>query len=317
VPAGRLGRQDETSKQFEWDCHVASLLAMTKKKMTILLVIILLLFFSVGCTNKTKNTPENLAPKTIRKDTTWSGKVTVDGLLTIVSGVTLYIKPGTIVEFTKRDKKGDDTKGSRIYSRGRIVAKGTKKKPIFFTSKAKKRGKGDWGEIKIEYSQGGSLFEYAVVEYGFWGVHAHFTRLTVRKSIFRNNTGGLRFRSGPVYLKDSLFTNNNTGVRFLIGKPTIEYNNMIKNRTGLFLTQQVETSNIRFNNIEDNLEYDLQLGWMQDTDVYIPKNWWGTSDVAEIKKKTFDKSRDTDLGKAFFEPVLKKQVKVYEWVPKL
>jgi len=286
------------------------------RRLVLLSTLISLLLFSSSCISKDKNTPKNLAPKTIQKDTTWSGKVIIDGLLTIKSGVTLYIKPGTIIKFTKRNKKGDDTKGSRIYSRGRIIAKGTKNKPILFTSNARKKGKGDWGEIKIEYNQGGSLFEYVIVENGFWGLHAHFTRLTVKKSMFRNNTGGLRFRSGPVYLKDNLFTKNYIGVRFLIGNPKIEYNNMINNRTGLFLTQQSETSNIRFNNISNNLEYDLQLGWMQEEDVYIPQNWWGTTDLSKIRKKTFDKDKDSDIGKVFFEPVLNKRVKVYEWKPK-
>lgn len=70
----------------------------------------------------------------------------LEGFVYVTSGATLTIKPGTII-------KGDkNTKGTLIIERGaKIMAEGTKEKPIVFTSNQGQndRSLGDWGGVII------------------------------------------------------------------------------------------------------------------------------------------------------------------------
>ncbi|MDR2466612.1 MAG: hypothetical protein LBD35_04390, partial [Prevotellaceae bacterium] len=84
----------------------------------------------------------------IRENTTlkYPNAYRLKGWVYVTAGATLTIEPGVVV---KGDKQ---TKATLIVERGaRIVAKGTKTRPIVFTSAqpAGKRNKGDWGGIII------------------------------------------------------------------------------------------------------------------------------------------------------------------------
>lgn len=75
-----------------------------------------------------------------------SKKYLLRGFVNVNPPATLTIEPGTIIYGEK------DSKGSLIINRGaKIIANGTKQKPIVFTSQqpAGQRGPGDWGGIII------------------------------------------------------------------------------------------------------------------------------------------------------------------------
>ncbi|HEX5024222.1 MAG TPA: hypothetical protein VFV68_03075 [Agriterribacter sp.] len=85
-----------------------------------------------------------------------SGKITADrtlkagttylirGVVYVVDGTTLTIEPGTRIEGEK------DTRGALVITRGtKLVANGTKDKPIIFTSNASSPSSGDWGGIVL------------------------------------------------------------------------------------------------------------------------------------------------------------------------
>ena len=66
------------------------------------------------------------------------------GIVYLVDGATLTIEPGTRIEGEK------STRGALIVTRGtRLVANGTKDKPIIFTSDASTPSSGDWGGIVL------------------------------------------------------------------------------------------------------------------------------------------------------------------------
>ncbi len=93
-------------------------------------------------------TTEVIPAGEITQNTTWtSDKVyLLNGWVYVVDGVTLTIEPGTIIRGSKENK------GSLIIEPGaKIIANGTKEKPIVFTSNepAGQRNYGDWGGVII------------------------------------------------------------------------------------------------------------------------------------------------------------------------
>jgi hypothetical protein len=84
----------------------------------------------------------------ITSNQTWSPgqQYKLEGFVYVTSGVTLTIQPGTIIRGDK------DTKGTLIVERGaKIMAEGTKEKPIVFTSNQGQgdRSLGDWGGVIV------------------------------------------------------------------------------------------------------------------------------------------------------------------------
>lgn len=108
------------------------------------------LIFSACRDNTVEEEPgQNLNVKgIITTNTTWlaKNKYVLEGFVYVEAGATLTIEPGTII-------KGDKaTKGSLIIKPGaKIIAEGTKDKPIVFTSNQAKgaRNYGDWGGVVL------------------------------------------------------------------------------------------------------------------------------------------------------------------------
>lgn len=102
-----------------------------------------------SCKDKTTvdPTPESNVLKgdiTANKTLKAGVKYTIEGFVYVMDGVTLTVEPGAIVMGDKQ------TKGTLIITRGgKIMAEGTKDKPIVFTSEEApgSRREGDWGGI--------------------------------------------------------------------------------------------------------------------------------------------------------------------------
>jgi hypothetical protein len=85
-------------------------------------------------------------------DETWTGEVLLTGDVTVPSGLTLTIEPGTSVKFLAlNDDQGGGSNSSRseLIVHGSLVAEGTQDLPIVFTSSAASPAKGDWYGIKV------------------------------------------------------------------------------------------------------------------------------------------------------------------------
>ncbi len=111
----------------------------------------------------------------ISEDTTWTpddNPYLVKGPVTVATGKTLTIMPGTVVKFA------DSTCGLTV--NGRIVAQGTPDSPICFTSikddslggdsnydgSGSTPSRGEWGGIRVTGTGATGSFEHCVVRYG-------------------------------------------------------------------------------------------------------------------------------------------------------
>src|SRR5512133_418651 len=229
-------------------------------------------------------------------DTIWRGRLEVDRQITVLNGAELKIAPKTVVEFAH---------GSGLLIKGRMIAAGTPDGQIIFTSQEKK-GASDWDEIRLEYATG-SVISNCIVENATWGVHSHFTNLTVSDSHFTHNYGGMRFRSGPVVVQHSTFDNNSIGIRAYLGNAVIRGNAITGNETGIFVREKGGGLLISGNNFSGNSNYNIRVGDFNTEDVPARDNWWGNNEPLQT---IFDGRSEPDIGKVLFEPFRKEPIRL-------
>ncbi len=233
---------------------------------------------------------------TINTDVSWSGAMRIADHVEVLPDAVLSIRPGTTLFFSPHA-------GMDIH--GRILAEGTKEKRITFTS-TNQQGASDWEEILLDRASG-SRFVYCDFEYATWGIHSHFSDVTISYCRFRQNDGGIRFRSGPLEISHSLFSHNRIGLRAFRGTARIHDSIFTKNEIGIFVREQGDGLTINRNNIFANERYSIRLGDFNKEDVDARGNWWGgVSPLPTI----FDGHQEEYIGKVMFEPYLNKQLKL-------
>jgi len=226
----------------------------------------------------------------VAADMVWRGVITIAAPVTVLPGAVLTVAPGTTVQFAA---------GAGLEVKGKLLARGTRQERILFTSRERK-GPADWNEILLEYATG-SVMAHCVIEYGTWGIHSHFTDLTVTDSVFSHNYGGMRFRSGPVQIRRSTFRDNTIGIRSYIGTALIADNLITANETGIFVREKGSGLTVTGNSIVGNSGYNLRLGDFNDEDVNARGNWWGEGDPGE---RIFDARQEPGIGLVHYEPWL-------------
>jgi parallel beta-helix repeat protein len=184
-------------------------------------------------------------------DQTWGGTIEIDGVVQFDTGTTLTIKPGTTVRFTKTDTDKDGIGENEIYVQGRLLALGTKEKPVVFTSAENEPRPGDWGAVNIMVSEGETnVIENCVIEYGYRGFHMHFSKGRVTGCTMRNNylgiqcqdselevtgcnitgnRGAIVFKDSKLLIKDNVIADNYWGIRFLYGEVELTGNRITGN----------------------------------------------------------------------------------------
>lgn len=224
--------------------------------------------------------------------TQWLGEMVLNRKVEVAKGATISILPSTKVAFSA---------GAGLTVYGKLLAKGEKSREIVFTSSGKKEP-GAWDEVLLEHASD-SVISHAVFEYGSWGLHSHFTNLSLSNSQFRYNQGGMRFRSGPVRVKGCLFTDNSIGIRSYRGNGIIEENAITGNETGIFVREKGGGLKITKNNLYANSSYNIRIGDFNDEDVNAKGNWWGEGNPRET---FFDGRTEPGIGLILYEPFLRK-----------
>ena len=218
----------------------------------------------------------------------WAGAVQVDKTATVPKGSSLRIAPGSSVFFGKE---------AGLTIKGRLLAEGSPDKRITFTASNLKE-EAAWDEIILEYSEG-SRIAHCLFEYATWGLHSHFTNLTVTDSLFRKNYGGMRFRSGPMLITRSTFTGNVIGIRSYRGNAVIKENVITDNENGIFVREKGSGLKINDNNLAGNSSYGIRIGDFNDEDVAAQGNWWGTGSPLQY---LFDGQSEPGIGNILYEP---------------
>lgn len=226
--------------------------------------------------------------------TSWEGEIVVTGKLDVAKDATLSILPGTKVKFAE---------GAGLAVNGKLIARGEKTREITFTSLQKKEA-GAWDEVLLEHANN-SAIAYAVFEYATWGVHSHFTNLSLSDSRIHDNYGGMRFRSGPVTVTRCLFTDNTIGIRSYMGNGIFTENVITRNETGVFVREKGGGLTISKNNLFANSGYNIRVGDFNNEDVNARENWWGGGDPADT---LFDGRKEPGIGIILYEPFLQKPI---------
>lgn len=138
-------------------------------------------------------------PTKIEEDVTIKGDCVADvrGNVLVANGKTLTVEPGAKLRFQSTSYLEIGHKGSRL------VARGTKAKPIVFTSAASAPKRGDWIGLVLDDNVGvGTVIEHAIIEYAGRESHGGQGALTVFRA----------FPEGRVSIRDVTFRHNETGV---------------------------------------------------------------------------------------------------------
>jgi hypothetical protein len=125
----------------------------------------------------------------------------------------------------------------------------------------------------------------------------------VEECTFVQNTGGIRFTSGPIEIRKSSFKGNEIGIRAFRGIALITENVITGNGIGIFVREKGGGLTIRKNNFFVNSEYSIRMGDFNDEDVDARDNWWGDAAPADT---IFDARREPGIGKVLFEPYAQK-----------
>mgnify|MGYP001149274477 CR=1 FL=1 len=250
------------------------------RQLSLVLALLLLPTFSASCLAADK------AGKS--KTIVWQGTIPVAKTFTVPKGTTLEVRPGTRVIFSK---------GVSLVIQGALRAIGQKGQEIVFTTKEKKTPS-RWHEIMFEEAAE-SRMEHCLVESAQWGVHSHETRLTIFGCTFRGGDVGLRFRGGPLSVRQSRFADNGVGLRSYQGEGSIAECEFTENEIGLFVREKGGGLTITGNNFFGNRAYNIRVGDFNDEDVKAPDNWWGGNDPAAT---IFDGRNEPGIGRVLFEP---------------
>lgn len=149
-----------------------------------------------------------------RGDTIWQGRIEIAGMIRVPEGSRLFILPGTIVEFLKKDTTGYGIGENGLLIQGRLIAKGTPDNPIIFRSAEKVKKMGDWDSINIMNSAGAqNLLENCRIEHAYRALHFHYSHVGLYNSQLSNNYRGIQFQESLVLLKGNHIYGNKSGVQ--------------------------------------------------------------------------------------------------------
>ncbi|MBI4826973.1 MAG: right-handed parallel beta-helix repeat-containing protein [Nitrospirae bacterium] len=260
----------------------------------------------------------------IDKNTEWSGKITINGIIHVARGAILTIDPGTTVRFKKVDRTRDGVGDAMIKVSGRLEALGSAIRPIRFTSAETTPDKADWSYLLFFVSGDESIISHCIFEYAFSGVQAHFSKVVIKDSVFRDNYEGIRFGRADLRIDHNDIFDNTYGVRHTRVEEPVEitHNNIRNNGVGIFLVPSnqniVDFSDtfdkkdaiarkqfiVTYNNIAYNTEYNYRMGERQGYDIMIKENWWGMEQEKQIIDTIFDENEDSSLGSVIYKPYL-------------
>ena len=211
--------------------------------------------------------PLNVSSRFITQDTTWQGKVVVEGVVKVGPGVTLTILPGSKILFSRSINPKTQLGESALFLQGRLIARGTPEQPITFSSAADDPQAGDWDGINLIASEDQlSILEHCRILYADKGVHAHFATLRIRDCLFAHNNRAIYCQEMRLDLTDNEIKNNRSAMRCRDATLSMSGNLIHHNYWGMDLYNS--RAAISDNSFRVHLMYGLRLrrveSWLQD-----------------------------------------------------
>ena len=273
--------------------------------------------FMALCAACTTTTPAvKMGDSVIDGQVRWQGEVLVDGIVTVKKTGSLTIAPGTRVSFVPRDDDGDGIGDAEILVEGNLQAVGTAEEPILFTSAADKPEVADWKYLYIDFGRGESALDHVISEYGYSGLQVHFSRARVTNSVFRYNVDGLRFSTVNLLAAGNRMYDNTHGLRYeeRNSRAAIFHNDIVDNDIGIFIvTRSTDSARIEQNNIANNSQYNVKMGWQQQGNVTLPNNWWGGFSGESLQRTFLDRALDASIGSVKAPDPLPQPVDIAQW----
>lgn len=156
-------------------------------------------------------------PATITSNTTWEGEFSLDGSVTVNSGVTLTINAGTSISFAS---------GASLTANGTLYANGASGQPITFTSQSGTSA-GSWGSIVLSGSgANGSSLNYVTMEYGTQiNVLDNAQNITIQNSTIQNTINGIYAYNATGSILNNTITNvRDHGINLIVAPFTCNQN---------------------------------------------------------------------------------------------
>ena len=223
---------------------------------------------------------------TLTDDETWSGDILITGDVTVPSGITLTVEPGTTV---RAQALSDDQAGGvdafrvELIIEGTLSAVGTDTAPIVFTSTSASPAKSDWYGIRVITATKDETFilGYCTVEYSSLGISIEVdtygqsieisnstVQHTLGDGIAINSINGAKVTSNVQ--KSFITDNDGNGISGTADDSGTELSSVVSNCTvsnnnifGIYIfTSNSATSTVTVsnNNITSNLNDGVYLG---------------------------------------------------------
>ncbi len=159
----------------------------------------------------------------ITSNTAWQGSIVVENDISVSSGVTLTIQPGTGIFFKNNAQL-------KVY--GTLIAQGNSSYHIKFSAASESPSVGSWDGIYFEDSSNDAncILKYCDIEYADYGIYCSSASPTIDYNTISNNSYGLFLSGGSAQIKNNYIIENNIGVA---GENTYASfnNNMIRDNT--------------------------------------------------------------------------------------
>ncbi|MEM1540212.1 MAG: right-handed parallel beta-helix repeat-containing protein [Candidatus Bathyarchaeia archaeon] len=192
-------------------------------------------------------------------DTVWTlvdSPFILSGNVTIREGVTLTVESGVEIRFGGNFS---------LIVNGRLIANGTKSRPIIFTSNKDIPEHGDWRTLYFNGTgQPPSSLENCIIEYGSSGVTIAGGGLTIQSSVIRfNSENGVTALNGSITVGrgNLIFNNTASGIYVFGGNIIVEANAIEANEDGITLAGNLTTFEISIikNNVSCNRKSGISL----------------------------------------------------------
>jgi hypothetical protein len=175
--------------------------------------------------------------QTISEDLVWRGEVLIEGGVIIAPQATLTVEAGTVVRFRRADEDGGGN--PLLLVQGRILAAGTKERPVLFTSIFVEPLAGDWQGIVVMASEKKNLLENCRITGAETGIEALFSTITLKNTFFASCATGARFQDCLAVMTGGGASSCGVGVSLLQSEADLRDGNFSANRQAVVA---VETS---------------------------------------------------------------------------